>query len=42
METQATTEELIQKKTKNNFNGVRPTAAFIGAAWASLGIGVIS
>ncbi len=42
METQVNTEEIIQKKQKNNFHGVRPTAAFIGAAWAGLGIGVIA
>ena len=29
-------------KPKNNYKGVRPTSAFIGASWAALGIGVIS
>ena len=30
------------KTSKNNYFGIRPTAAFIGASWAGLGIGVIS
>ena len=29
--------EGITKKGKEQFSGVRPTPAFIGAAWASLG-----
>lgn len=29
-------------KSKNTIGGVKPTAAFIGAAWSSLGIGLIS
>lgn len=31
-----------QSKTKDPKNAMKPTAAFIGAAWASLGIGLIS
>jgi len=36
------TMEEILVKPKNTFQGVRPTSAFIGAAWAALGIGLIS
>lgn len=35
-------KEVTTKKSKNKFQGVRPTAAFIGAAWVSLGLGLIS
>lgn len=37
-------EEIIvkTKTVKDKKRGVRPTAAFIGAAWVSLGIGLIS
>ena len=41
-----TTKVVIEQKEKrntiDNSKGVKPTAAFIGAAWASLGIGLIS
>ena len=30
------------KKAKNDFHGIRPSAAFIGASWFSLGIGLVS
>lgn len=36
------TQEQEMMKSKNTFQGVRPTAAFIGASWAGLGIGLIS
>ena len=46
METQVLNESKsqVQKevKPKNTFQGIRPTAAFIGASWAALGIGLIS
>jgi uncharacterized membrane protein YiaA len=31
-----------EKKPKNNFEGARPTPAFIGASWLALGAGLIS
>lgn len=31
-----------KKKNQDQFLGVRPSAAFIGAAWVSLGLGLIS
>ena len=34
--------QTISKPRKNKKMGIRPTAAFIGAAWVSLGIGLIS
>ena len=34
-------KEVLQTK-KNDLNATKPTGAFIGAAWASLGIGLIS
>lgn len=34
--------EVKAVKNKKVYKGVRPTAAFIGASWAALGIGVIS
>lgn len=40
LEQESTVEQ--PRKQKNNFNGTRPTPAFIGAAWLSLGIGLIS
>lgn len=41
------TNASVDKETRTNnaksgTNGIRPTAAFIGASWASLGIGLIS
>jgi uncharacterized membrane protein YiaA len=36
------TQTVQELKRKKNVNPARPTAAFIGAAWASLGIGLIS
>ena len=46
METQEFNEILNTEKKiakpKNKFEVIRPTAAFIGAAWAALGIGLIS
>lgn len=39
-ENQAMEENVV--KSKNTFQGIRPTAAFIGASWAALGIGLIS
>lgn len=33
---------VLGKKETVNFKGLRPTPAFIGAAWAALGIGLIS
>lgn len=37
-------EQLGSKKetTKNQIQGIRPSAAFVGASWAALGIGLIS
>ena len=35
-------KEPISIKEKLNEKGIRPTPAFIGAAWAALGIGLIS
>jgi len=31
-----------EKKSKNDFNGTRPTPAFIDASWVALGVGLIS
>jgi uncharacterized membrane protein YiaA len=43
---EVTTKVVIEQKEKrksiDNSKGVKPTSAFIGAAWASLGIGLIS
>ena len=36
------TNENKASRKKDTSRGVKPTAAFIGAAWASLGIGLIS
>jgi uncharacterized membrane protein YiaA len=35
-------EQVITKTVKNKKGGIRPTPAFIGAAWVSLGLGLIS
>ncbi len=35
-------KEEKSKKSNQNFMGIRPTAAFIGASWVALGIGLIS
>ncbi len=40
LENESTVEQT--QKVKNNFHGFRPTSAFIGASWVSLGIGLIS
>lgn len=40
METETTSKEI--KTEKNNFGGLKPTAAFIGASWVALGLGLIS
>lgn len=40
LENESTVEQ--PQKVKNNFYGFRPTPAFIGASWVSLGIGLIS
>lgn len=40
LENESTVEQ--PQKAKNNFHGFRPTPAFIGASWVSLGIGLIS
>ena len=40
LEQESTVEQ--PQKSKNNFNGIRPTSAFIGASWVSLGIGLIA
>ncbi len=40
IEKESTTEQVSTKR--NNFKGVRPTPAFIGASWVGLGIGLIS
>jgi len=38
-----TTKSFTKRKIQQDkFKGVRPTAAFIGAAWVSLGLGLIS
>jgi uncharacterized membrane protein YiaA len=46
MENQELNENQIKEENrlmpKSIFQGIRPTAAFIGAAWAALGIGLIS
>ncbi len=46
METKVEIENKVEEKKmvglKNNHKGIRPTAAFIGASWAALGIGLIS
>jgi uncharacterized membrane protein YiaA len=46
MENQELNEKQIKEenrlKPKSIFQGIRPTSAFIGAAWAALGIGLIS
>ena len=46
METQFVNEHEAEEqktvKTKQRIQGIRPTAAFIGASWAALGIGLIS
>ena len=34
--------KINEKQIKNKRMGIRPTPAFIGAAWASLGLGLIS
>ncbi len=40
LENESTVEQ--PQHVKNNFYGFRPTSAFIGASWVSLGIGLIS
>lgn len=40
LKTENQTEQILNVKNKKN--GIRPTPAFIGAAWVSLGIGLIS
>jgi uncharacterized membrane protein YiaA len=40
LENESTVEQ--PQKVKSNFQGFRPTSAFIGASWASLGIGLIA
>lgn len=40
LENESTVEH--PKKAKSEFHGFRPTSAFIGASWVSLGIGLIS
>ena len=46
MENQTFGENITPKekvsKSKSSAGGIRPTTAFIGAAWAALGIGLIS
>ena len=39
----STKKESTKKESKKNeLKGIRPTAAFIGASWSALGIGLIS
>ena len=40
VETGSTSKE--NKTASNNFGGLKPTAAFIGASWVALGLGLIS
>ena len=40
LENESTAEQ--PKKVQSKFHGFRPTSAFIGASWASLGIGLIA
>jgi uncharacterized membrane protein YiaA len=35
-------KEEKREKSNQNFMGIRPTSAFIGASWVALGIGLIS
>ena len=39
---ETTKQEEMVTTPKPNIQGIRPTAAFIGASWAALGIGLIS
>jgi uncharacterized membrane protein YiaA len=41
-ENQMSSNNRSTRNKKNDFKGVRPTGAFIGASWAALGIGMIS
>ena len=41
-ENQNSTATITRGAKRNNFKGIRPTPAFIGASWAALGIGMIS
>ena len=40
--TENKTEQVIIKTVKDKKGGIRPTPAFIGAAWVSLGLGLIA
>jgi len=40
--TEETTTLIVEKKTKKKFNPAKPTPVYVGAAWAALGIGLIS
>jgi uncharacterized membrane protein YiaA len=41
--TEETTRQTVKEPTnKKKFNPAKPTAVFVGAAWAALGIGLIS